>query len=64
MNLKTKDNIARLKKGASKKSGLRAKRLFLASGAEISDVNELQNNDTLYVSQGEPFYKALGTCVV
>ncbi|KAF1794360.1 P-loop containing nucleoside triphosphate hydrolase [Phytophthora cactorum] len=60
MNLKSKDSIARLKKVASKKLGVRAKRLFLASGAEISDVDELQNNDTLYVSQGEAFYKSLG----
>ncbi|KAI9906269.1 hypothetical protein PsorP6_016411 [Peronosclerospora sorghi] len=45
---------------ASKKLGVRAKRLFLASGAEISDVDELQNNDTLYISQGEAFYKSLG----
>lgn len=61
MNLKSKDSIARLKKVASKKLGVRTKRLFLASGAEISDVDELQNNDTLYVSQGEAFYKSLGT---
>lgn len=60
MNLKAKENIARLKKVASKKLGVRAKRVFLASGAEITDVDELQNNDTLYVSQGEAFYKALG----
>ncbi|GMF13152.1 unnamed protein product [Phytophthora lilii] len=60
MNLKSKDSIARLKKVASKKLGVRAKRLFLASGAEISDVDELQNNDTLYVSQGEAFYKSHG----
>ncbi|KAI9909897.1 hypothetical protein PsorP6_010035 [Peronosclerospora sorghi] len=45
---------------ASKKLGERAKRLFLSSGAEISDVDELQNNDTLYISQGEPFYNSLG----
>lgn len=59
INLKTKDNITKLKKGASKKLGVRAKRLFLASGAEVSDVDELQNNDTIYVSQGEAFYKSL-----
>lgn len=63
MNIKSKDSVARLKKVASKKLRVRAKRLFLASGAEISDVDELQNNDTLYVSQGEAFYKALGTIV-
>ncbi|KAI9908405.1 hypothetical protein PsorP6_003954 [Peronosclerospora sorghi] len=45
---------------ASKKLGVCAKRLFLSSGAEISDVDELQNNDTLYISQGEAFYKSLG----
>jgi hypothetical protein len=60
MNLRPRDSLARLKKAASKKLGIRARRVFLASGAEISDVDELQNNDTLYVSQGEPFYKALG----
>ncbi|KAI9909070.1 hypothetical protein PsorP6_014950 [Peronosclerospora sorghi] len=60
MNLRSKDSITRLKKMASKKLVLRAKRLFLASGAESSDVDELQNNDTLYISQGEAFYKLLG----
>ncbi|KAI9910086.1 hypothetical protein PsorP6_010132 [Peronosclerospora sorghi] len=40
--------------------GERAKRLFLSSGAEISDVDELQINDTLYISQGEAFSKSLG----
>ncbi|KAI9907731.1 hypothetical protein PsorP6_016579 [Peronosclerospora sorghi] len=45
---------------ASKKLRVRAKRLFLSSGAEISDVDELQNNDTLYISQGEAFYKSFG----
>ncbi|KAI9908151.1 hypothetical protein PsorP6_016212 [Peronosclerospora sorghi] len=49
-----------MKKMASKKLGVRVKRLFLSSGAEISDVDELQNNDTLYSSQGEAFYKSLG----
>ncbi|KAI9915993.1 hypothetical protein PsorP6_007527 [Peronosclerospora sorghi] len=44
---------------ASKKLGVRAKWLFLSSGAEISDVDEIQNNDTLYISQGEAFYKSL-----
>ncbi|KAI9915129.1 hypothetical protein PsorP6_007720 [Peronosclerospora sorghi] len=54
------DSITRLKKMASKKLGVREKRLFLSSGAEISDVDKLQNNDTLYISQGEAFYKSLG----
>lgn len=60
MNLKTKENITRLKKVASKKLNVKAKRVFLQSGAEITDVDELQNNDTLYISQGEPFYKSVG----
>jgi hypothetical protein len=60
MNLRPRENIARLKKIASKKLAIKAKRVFLASGAEITDVDELQNNDTLYISQGEPFYKAVG----
>lgn len=53
--------MVKFKRVASKKLGVRAKRVFLASGAEIQDVDELQNNDTLYVSQGEPFYKTAGT---
>ncbi|GLE03076.1 hypothetical protein PINS_up011955 [Pythium insidiosum] len=60
MNLKARENLSKLKKVASKKLGVKAKRVFLASGAEIQDVDELQNNDTLYVSQGEPFYKSAG----
>ncbi|TMW64509.1 hypothetical protein Poli38472_011389 [Pythium oligandrum] len=60
MNLKARDTLTKLKKGASKKLGIKAKRVFLASGAEIQDVDELQNNDTLYISQGEGFYKAVG----
>lgn len=63
MNLKAKETITRLKKVASKKLGVKAKRVFLQSGAEITDVDELQNNDTLYISQGEPFYKAVGACM-
>ncbi|GAB9472834.1 hypothetical protein Gpo141_00010000 [Globisporangium polare] len=63
MNLKTKENITRLKKVASKKLNVKAKRVFLQSGAEITDVDELQNNDTLYISQGEPFYKSVGHAI-
>ncbi|KAI9907122.1 hypothetical protein PsorP6_004581 [Peronosclerospora sorghi] len=48
MNLKSKDSITRLKKMANKKLGV-----------QISDVDELQNNDTLYIYQGEAFYKSL-----
>ncbi|KAI9912606.1 hypothetical protein PsorP6_004999 [Peronosclerospora sorghi] len=55
-----REDIKRLKKMASKKLGVRAKLLFLSSGVEISEVDELQNNDTLYISQGEAFYKSLG----
>lgn len=61
VNLKPGENMVKFKRVASKKLGVRAKRVFLASGAEIQDVDELQNNDTLYVSQGEPFYKTAGS---
>ncbi|OQR95716.1 ras [Thraustotheca clavata] len=53
------DSLPKLKAAAGKKLGIRAKRLFLSSGAEVHGVDELQNNDTLYVSSGEPFYKSL-----
>lgn len=64
MTLRPREDISKLKKVASKKLGLKAKRIFLASGTEISNIDELQNNDTLYVSQGEPFYKSSGTWII
>jgi hypothetical protein len=32
-------------------------KLFLASGAELERLDQLRNNDRLYVSSGEPFFK-------
>ncbi|KAF0683462.1 Aste57867_24496 [Aphanomyces stellatus] len=59
MPIKKSDSLAKLKTAAGKKLGVRAKRLFLASGAEIQSVDELQNNDHVYVSAGEAFYRSL-----
>nr|CCA19930.1 raslike protein putative [Albugo laibachii Nc14] len=57
MTLKTRESILKLKKIASRKLSVKAKRVFLANGSEVVDVDSLQNNDTLYISEGEPFYK-------
>ncbi|ETV76385.1 hypothetical protein H257_09417 [Aphanomyces astaci] len=56
--MKKSDSLAKLKAAASKKLAVRAKRLFLASGAEVQSVDELQNNDHVYVSCGEAFYRS------
>jgi len=37
-----------------------AKRIFLATGVEISQVLELKKDDTLYISEGEIFFKSAG----
>ena len=54
--------MAKFKKQAGKKLGTKPKKVFLVSGAEISDVDEMQNDDMLYISQGEPYYKNPGAC--
>ena len=54
--------MAKFKKQAGKKLGTKPKKVFLSSGAEISDVDEMQNDDMLYISQGEPYYKNPGAC--
>ncbi|OQR92880.1 ras-like protein [Achlya hypogyna] len=58
VSVKRGDSFATFKSAAAKKLGVKAKRIFLASGAEIQSMDELQNNDTLYVSGGEAFYKS------
>ncbi|CAK4652516.1 hypothetical protein LEN26_012499 [Aphanomyces euteiches] len=60
LTVKRGDSIAKVKGAASKKlGGIRARRLFLQTGVEINAVEELQNNDNVYVSGGEAFFKSL-----
>ncbi|EQC39683.1 hypothetical protein SDRG_03111 [Saprolegnia diclina VS20] len=59
VSVKPSDTFAAFKSTTGKKLSMRAKRIFLASGAEIQSMDELQNNDTLYVSAGEAFYKSV-----
>ena len=54
--------MTKFKKNAGAKLKIKAKKIYLLSGAEIQDVGEMQNNDMLYISQGEPFYKNAGGC--
>jgi len=52
-------DIKRFLKAAGKKLGLKKtpRKVFLATGVRVEDVDEMQNNDLLYISHGEPFYK-------
>lgn len=51
-------NVAKFKKEAGKRLGIKnVKRIFLESGAEITNLDEMQANSILFISQGEPFYK-------
>ena len=54
--------MTKFKKAASKKlgGGMKARKVFLSSGAVLTGVDEMQNNDLLYISQGEPFFKTDG----
>ncbi len=54
------DNMSKFKKAAGVKLGIKAKKVYLSTGAEVQEVDEMQNNDLLFISQGEPFYKTVG----
>jgi len=47
-----------LKKMISDKLQITAKRIFLSSGAEVVSEDMIVNDDNLYISQGEPFYRS------
>lgn len=51
-----------LKRLAGEKLGIKATRIFLPSGAEVKSDEELQNDDNLYFSSGEPFYRSSAGC--
>jgi len=53
-----REDFKRFKKAAGKKLRLRAKKVYLSTGVEITDVDEIREADRLYISEGEPFYKA------
>lgn len=56
-------NFKTFKKTACKKLKMKAvKRVFLASGVEITDVEDLQNGDMLFCSSGEVYYQNSSTC--
>ena len=50
-------NLKQFLKAANKKLGIRARRVYLGTGVQVEDIWEMQNNDLLYLSQGEVFYK-------
>lgn len=56
-------NMKRFLRAAGKQLNLRkgAKLVFLGqTGIQIQEMGEIQNNDLLYISQGEPYYKRDG----
>ncbi|RHY33778.1 hypothetical protein DYB32_001406 [Aphanomyces invadans] len=58
VTVKTSDSLATLKAACGAKVNVRAKMLFLESGAEVTSMDEVKNNVTLYVSAGEVFFRA------
>ena len=54
-------SISILKVLAGEKLGIKATRVFLSTGAEVRSEDELQNDDNLYFSAGEAFYRQCST---
>ena len=56
--------MKRFLRAAGKKVGLKgkpARKVFLGqTGIQVEEMGEMQNNDLLYISQGEPYYKTSG----
>ena len=50
--------LAALKLQAGEKLGIKVQRVFLSSGAEVKSEDQIQNEDNLYFSAGEPFYRS------
>ena len=51
--------FAKLLKAAGKETNVKgAKKLFLANGVEVTELDDLKNDDVLFVSAGEPMYKS------
>ncbi len=61
--VKGKD-FSKFKKDAGKKLSIKVKRVFLDKGIEVTDLSELQNDDMLWISSGEPFYKESGKSIL
>lgn len=40
-----------------------SRQVFHASGTEVFNMGDIINNDNLYFSAGEPFYRTSGECV-
>lgn len=54
-------NMTMFKKKAGAKMSMKVKRVFLASGSEVTGCDEMSNNEALYLSSGEEFYKQAGS---
>jgi hypothetical protein len=51
-------SLAVLRRDASEKLGiLRPQKIYLATGIELEKIDTLKNNDHIYISAGEQFYK-------
>ena len=57
IEIKSKTTIRRFKQQCTKILGLKkAKVVYLKGGAVVEEIDELQNGDSLYLSQGEPYF--------
>lgn len=55
-------SLSSLKKIAGEKLGLKkVKKVYLSSGQEVISIDDIQQNENLYFTQGEPFYRTNGT---
>lgn len=54
-------SMTTFKKKAGAKLSMKVKRVFLASGSEVTECDEMSANEALYLSSGEDFYKQAGS---
>jgi len=51
-------DMTTFKRQAGKKLSMNVKRVYLASGSEVTGCDEMSANEELYLSSGEPFFRA------
>ncbi len=57
MNIPDRCSLSDLLKLAGNKLSFTAKKIYLQDGGEIEDIDVIRDNDVLYISAGEPFFK-------
>lgn len=58
LKVSTKMNFKKFKKAAAKKLKVKSvKRVYLSSGVELNEIDDMQKGDMLYCSSGDAFYR-------